>query len=385
MISDDRARSLLTLFVHIVPHLPPEICGVGDYAMAVGGKIEELHPEVRCGYLACGYRRSNATENAAARRDITGHCNVGEIWQCVTNLAEGRAPEEVAIVLHYSGYGFATDGAPTWLADALERRPREWSKCRVVTFFHELFATGRPWDRAFWLSGRQKTVAKRVARASDALLTNRSQNARWLKDAIGCARSSIPHLAIPSNVGEPPQTSVVDQRQPIAVVFGKTRFKEWFLDRNAIQTVQLCKHFKIDRIIDIGPSVDRRNRFFLAHGISLERLGILPAELVSRWLCSARLGFQTYFPGSLAKSGSLAALASHGVPTVIADNVPIATDALEPFVNFLPFEDVLRNTRQLRISVQELANIGAKLLRWYQEHDITAHARLMVKTVGQRE
>src|SRR5438445_738128 len=55
---------LVSLIVHIVPQSPPAICGLGDYATLIGSKMEELWPDVRCGYVACGHQ---AAEQVAER------------------------------------------------------------------------------------------------------------------------------------------------------------------------------------------------------------------------------------------------------------------------------------------------------------------------------
>ena len=101
----------LAQLIHLVPHLPPEICGLGDYATLVGGKIEELHSDIRCAYVACGHRKTVDAANSDTRRDIAGHCSANELWRTVEELATGRSSDELTVVLHYSGYGYAPSGA----------------------------------------------------------------------------------------------------------------------------------------------------------------------------------------------------------------------------------------------------------------------------------
>ena len=195
--------------IHLVPHLPPEICGLGDYATLVGEKMEDLHSDVRSLFLACGHRPTTVATESTAARDVTGSCEANSLWRAVTELVNEQPADQVNLVLHYSGYGYAPNGVPSWLAEAIEHRPADCAEYRVTTVFHELFATGRPWERAFWSSGRQQSVARRIAAASDGLLTNRYESARWLEQATGSPTGSVPHLAVPSNVGEMEQVARV--------------------------------------------------------------------------------------------------------------------------------------------------------------------------------
>ena len=166
---------------------------------------------------------------------------------------KSHSADDICLVLHYSGYGYHASGAPYWLADALERKPSAFASCRVIAFFHELYATGWPWQRACWWSSRQRAVAIRIARYSDELVTNRAQSARWLEQQTGRDDGRVTHLPICSNVGEPEELAPWEVRAPKAVLFGGAKFKESFLKRHA-----KCRQLKSANtsvsyaLIDIG-------------------------------------------------------------------------------------------------------------------------------------
>jgi hypothetical protein len=196
----------------------------------------------------------------------------------------------------------------------MENRPAEWRTARVVTFFHELYATGWPWRRAFWQSARQRRVAERIARASDALMTNREQSARWLESVTGRPAGSVPHLPVPSNVGEPESVPAYEDRPPHAVVFGGVGHKRKFLTgHGARRTAQACRALGITRITDIGAPTPIDHRPFKEAGVEVVQTGYLPKEEVSALLLDARVGFADYNPDYLEKSGVLAAYSAHGV------------------------------------------------------------------------
>src|SRR5689334_1830579 len=117
----------MPLIIHLVPQLPPAICGLGDYAVSVGAKIEDVQPDVRCAYIACGYRNENEFNHEPARRNLPRDCDAEGLWHAVGELVDelaGGAVDRVSLLLHYSGYGYHAGGAPAWLAEALETKPR---------------------------------------------------------------------------------------------------------------------------------------------------------------------------------------------------------------------------------------------------------------------
>jgi hypothetical protein len=63
------------------------------------------------------------------------------------------------IFLQYVGYGYSPDGAPMWLPDALGQWQAEEPARQVIVMFHEMWAYGKPWQRAFWYSRSQKRCA----------------------------------------------------------------------------------------------------------------------------------------------------------------------------------------------------------------------------------
>ena len=265
--------------IHITPQIPPAICGVGDYAAVVGRRMEELCAEVRCGYLAAGHRAAGAgamkdvAKFWGAVEEVTAACSTANGGRIEGLPHPGPLPrgegDRTAIVLHYSGYGYDPSGAPAWLAEALERRPAHLAGVRVVTFFHELYATGKPWQRAFWTSGRQRAAAIRVARASDALATNREQSARWLERQAGLPAESVPHLPICSNVGEPTELVPWDERPRRAVTFGAAAFKRFALRNDAERVAAMLERLGIDELVDIGESTRIAVDAFARHGVAL--------------------------------------------------------------------------------------------------------------------
>lgn len=303
--------------VHIVPHLPPQNSGVGDYATLVGRRMEELGVGVVCGYIAAGCNREELPPDGERVRNITGACDAQSLWRAVEELAIPHPPSPISlsIVLHYSGYGFGQNGCPDWLVDALRNRPSFVS--RVVTYFHELYATSPPWRRAFWYSASQQRIAAEVAGQSDAILTNCRLYARWLEEKTRQPTYSVPSLSVPSNVGEPKEVPELEARPLRAVTFGNVLRKRFALYSDAKQTAQLLQRLRISELVDIGAKCNVDRRAYERSGISVIERGYLNAAETSRALLECRLGLLHCNTHKLGKSGTYAAFAAHGVVPVI--------------------------------------------------------------------
>jgi hypothetical protein len=368
----------MSLVIHVVPQLPPSICGVGDYAALVGGKIEEQSAELRCAYVACGYHAAEESNRSAGRRNATGSCNLVTLWRAIEELVSelaGGTDERMSLVVHYSGYGYARDGAPGWLADALERRPARFAAVRIITMFHELYATSWPWRRAFWYTARQRGVAVRIARISHALITNREASADWLRRAPGHAAGAIASLPIPSNVGEPPENLPWDARAPRAVAFGGANFKRsFFVGRGAKATAALCRKLEIETLICIGARAEIDGRAFRSHGIDVVETGFLPANDVSAHYCVARIALVDYYPGYLAKSGILATAAAHGVPPIFPRRIT-GSDGLRFGEQIWNLEAAMAASRD-EATIQ-LSRMSTSIRDWYDGHNVEHHASLL--------
>lgn len=360
----------MSSILHITPSLPPAVCGVGDYATVVGTSMEQSYSGLGCGYLAAGYRQ---------RRLARAVCTSDWLWQEIgdglDSLPAANRHGDSVIVLHYSGYGYSPDGAPAWLATALESRPAWGVNIRIATFFHELYANGWPWKRAFWQSSRQRSVAIRIARASDRLLTNRGESAAWLERVTGRPAGSVPHLPVPSNVGEPVEVPGYFDRPPQGVVFGGLRFKRPFVQgRGAKTTAGVCQKLGLTRLVDIGKPIDIDRKPFAKAGVEIAQMGYLEKEQVSQQLSKSRVGFFDYFPNHLEKSGILAALAAHGVAPLafepIERRIAHQIDASECSVSLAT---VLLESK-LAKSQQRLAELAACCYEYSHRSTLRLHA-----------
>jgi hypothetical protein len=108
----------------------------------------------------------------------------------------------MAVVLHFSGYGYQKRGVPLWLVEGLRFWARRARTCRLLPFFHELYASGRPWQSSSGYPRCRNTLRSILNLSSLAITPTdlyRKRLSRLRKD------SAIKITAMPvfSNVGEP--------------------------------------------------------------------------------------------------------------------------------------------------------------------------------------
>src|ERR1700674_1080326 len=123
------------------------------------------------------------------------------------------------VLLHYVNYGFERRGCPRWLVDGVALWRAGAPGRRLVTYFHEVYASGPPWRSSFWASPAQRRLAAPLLRASDGAATSLPLYGRMLARW----RPSPPVLVMPvfSTVGEPATVPPPGERGPRAMlVFG---------------------------------------------------------------------------------------------------------------------------------------------------------------------
>jgi hypothetical protein len=174
--------------------------------------------------------------------------------------------------------------------------------------FHEVYASGRPWQSSFWTSPIQRRLAATLAGASDGVVTSLELYASLL---TRIAPSVEVHVSpVFSTVGEPARVPPLRERHPAMVVFGGpgARARAYGEGRKALAAA--CRNWEIEEVLDIGPALSTPQRLGT---IPVRALGPLPAFEVSRLLLGSFGGFLAYPPAFLPKSTIFAAYCSHGL------------------------------------------------------------------------
>src|ERR1051325_4758398 len=147
--------------IQIVPYLPPALSGVGDYAFLLARKLRSAHGINTRFLVADGSWRGGPELDGFAVESIAN----GDPASLQKSLSAAGAAAPV--ILHYVGYGYEKRGCPLWLIRGLESWKRNHRVRRLLVIFHELYASGSPWQSSFWNSPVQRWITARLARLAD--------------------------------------------------------------------------------------------------------------------------------------------------------------------------------------------------------------------------
>jgi hypothetical protein len=175
----------LSTLLQIVPRVPGGIDGVGDYALTIA---EKLRAKFECDTLFATFQISSAVNTA------------GFEVVPLESLISDAARKYEHTLLHYVNYGFQKRGVPFRLLSIL-RGLRGQHHGKLVTIFHELYASRPPWSSAFWLQPLQIHLAKSVGRLSDACLVSSDNFLFELRRMVPSAHVEL--HPVPSGLGEP--------------------------------------------------------------------------------------------------------------------------------------------------------------------------------------
>lgn len=332
----------------LVQLLPPGTGGVSDYVECLQGQWREM-----------GLSNHVLSLSEQGSRELPLVTRLKQVLQI-----ECRP---VSLLLHFSGYGFHQRGLAFWLPREIERARRELGDdLQVVTMFHELFASGPPWRSAFWLSGLQASIARRIARDSDSVFTNAGLYANWLRSQVSAA-VLIDLCPVFSTVGEPASVRDAGEREMCLVVFGSESTRHRALDRLPRQA-QLLQEAGITEVVEVGSGRSYRwTDTALAHRF----IGRLDSVALGRLLEQSAFGLIDYPPTHLGKSSVFAAYAVHGCVTLNTAAPAGACDGLQATEHYLALEKTEWSAVDLRAR-QRITDAGR---RWYADHPLSIQAQ----------
>jgi hypothetical protein len=359
------------MLIQVVPQRTVEPNGVADYALA----------------LACALREYNGTGSvflsSARLMPMQDEWNTISLprrqAQVLSDAIRSLSAETKAqaVLLHFAGYGYQKRGIPLWLANGLRIWRRHESHVPLLTIFHELYATNRPWRSAFWLSPMQKQIARSVLRLSSSAVTpTKLYSKRLLHWANGNQSKVVTALPVFSNVGEPGCGPSPSARGATAVVFGLAGVEDRLFGIYRTEVERIVSTLEVEKIIDIGPRLSSMPGTLA--GIPVISKGVLPQRAVSDLLQQARFGFVAYPVDVIGKSGVFAAYAAHGVvPIVLSEQTRLVSyDGVRPGQHFFDGRHLAE-----RVGADHLSSIQSELFKWYASHSSRAHAEFLARSI----
>jgi len=300
---------------HIVPSVPPEYNGLGDYAF----QLCRHWPEPRPGWEILARRLPEGAKEHWPEASMRTFESSGRGLADALGQSSART-----VVLHYVGYAYAKRGAPLWLPGTLAAWKANTGG-RLIVIFHELYAVGPPWSSPFWLLPLQMRVAKRLAAIGDAWTTSCPDYLRVLRERLRVDMSKGGMIPIGTNI-EPVRGPKPARPWPSMlkiVVFGLplTRLRTLRCHRNLLGRVR--QRGLIEKLVLIGRSEAARDVQEATNAI-LDSIGcetatgydLEPAD-ISALLLDSHVGLLHNSCGTMTKSGVFAAYCTHGLVTVV--------------------------------------------------------------------
>jgi len=186
--------------LQIVPHLPGSFDGVGDYAVNLARALAADHGIV-------------TTFLVAAKPSVTSK----DGFAIVSGLDASDSGRHENIILHYANYGYQPRGVPLALRTFVKKLRRQ-IRGSWVTMFHELYASGPPWQSAFWLRPFQARIAHDLIDASNSCVVSNAPIERAIH-AYDPGKE-IHTVPVMSNFGEPELIDSVSSRKRWAICGG---------------------------------------------------------------------------------------------------------------------------------------------------------------------
>lgn len=348
------------MITQIVPTLPPAVDGLGDYALNLARQLRRDRGLETHFLIGDPHWEGTAKlEGFACTRLKKRHPNT------LRSQLGDRA------LLHYSGYGYAQRGYPSWLAAGLER----WHGKRkhLVTLFHEVYTydCGPPWTSSFWLSPLQKHLATRLVRLSDRALTTRQGYAQLLHALRAGKQKEIPIYPVFSSIGEPAELPALAQRDRRLIIFGHRNTRSLAYEQFGSVLQRICQGLEIEAIYDIGKPLPHQSSSL--HGVPIVEMGVTPAPQVSQLMLSAIAGFLCFPPPEyLAKSTIFAAYCAHGLIPILASASPVPVDGLEASKHYWPADAKIG-----KLSLDIGSAIARRANAWYQHHCLSRQATVL--------
>jgi hypothetical protein len=368
-VHEQRYRSTL---IQVLPRRTAEPDGIANYATALARSLRTDH-DVNTVFLS-GTPSVHAmpVEDdwktvCVPRRQAETLADTIQMLLAQTNAR--------AVVLHFSGYGYQKRGVPFWLVQGLRVWNRRAGRVPLLAIFHELYATGRPWNSSFWLCPFQKQIARNVLNLSSTAITPTDLYRKRLSEWRDGNAIKITAMPVFSGVGEAGCGSRPCARTASAVVFGLAGVEDRLFGTYRLEMERVISALGIEQIFDVGPRLFSTPRTLA--GVPVISNGALPQNAVSELLQNARFGFLAYPLDFVGKSGVFAAYAAHGVVPIVLSEREGAFDGLQRSQHFL---DGLR--LGTGAGDEELASIQCKLFTWYMSHSVKVQAQFLVNSLS---
>lgn len=341
-------RSIL----QIVPAFRPDVDGMGDFSRRLGSALWEKY-SIRSHYVVFRQPRLPLDVREIAPNTISypSASSSAFLLSHVEDLRKIRTFD--AILVHYGPYAYSPLGTPKAFGKTFDTLGKDLN---LSVFFHELYASGRPWKRAFWTKKEQKQCVADLLRETTIAFTSNSEYMQKL-ESLNMAASPIVKIPVVSNIGEPLLLPPLAERTRQLVIFGQiaNRVRLYKEHKGTLQAT--CKLLGVHTVIDVGSGSSSLIPSQLGQAV-VRRVGWMDDPQLSALLSDSVAGAIGYWPDVWEKSGVMAAYQAHAMIPVLVPLESRRTQA-PPFVPYVVVEDLCRvATKDGSISIEQMQSIS---------------------------
>lgn len=346
----------------LTPTLPPDVCGVGDHSVNFAHALREHAERVTAIHVRC--------PNPAPGLPFDRIDHWDRRPDSLSGLLERHGTE--CLWLQYSGYGYAYQGLPEFLVRALQQVDK---RIAVAVYFHQIHCrAGQLGWKGVFIAPRQRSIATRLARRADVVLTSCELYRRAIAKDCGVANEKLHQLPIGSNIPIP----IVEPSERlrlrslfgwsgdlrVAIAFGSSGTQAKALRENRQSLKMAVETGAIHRIVCVGgapssPPLDLADSCASAVRPIITELGHQPPRRIAELLLAADVAVTGNERRKFAKSGTMMAFAMAGLPVLVADagDSSHETNAADAFVPTISLDELaqLAADDHARIHRQRLA------------------------------
>jgi len=355
--------------LQIVPGLPPNLDGIGDYALRLAEELYSSH-SIGSSFLV-GRPGTPLAPHPGMQAVAVQSRSAASL---VSALQSGYTKRPSHILLHFSPYGYQHRGVPAWLVEGLKDYLAQ-NNVKFIICFHELDVTGLPpWRSGFWAAPIQRLLLKRLLKLAHYSYTN-TENHRYRLESLDEGRVAIiPNFTtIPRLANGPAEES----RRRDIIVFGRTGHRRHIYHLGMAALEELCTSLQIDRVLDIGEPIEGFTTTRLGPA-TVVQCGALPSAQISRLMSESTGLFIVYTAPMLLKSSVYAAACAHGLVTFLHDDSRPLRSCPHLLTNtdFVPLPLTADQRNML-----DLAELSSRVLSRYSDRSVQAAANTIARAL----
>lgn len=371
-----QTRSIL----QIVSGFKPSVDGMGDFSRRLGNALWQ-HSEIQSHFLV--YKTPDSPfDSQEILPNTLSYCAEPSASAFIEEIDRMQHKRKFdCVLLHYGPYAYSSTGAP---AEFVEEIVGLADDTRLLVFFHELYASGPVWKRAFWTKSQQRDSVSRLLQVADVAFTS---NAKYMQrlGALNASATKLIKIPIFSNIGEPEGLRPLALRPRQIVIFGQlvTRIRLYQDHRRALEDI--CRKLRIEKVFDVGSGKSEHIPKTLANA-QVRSTGWMDEQQLSDLMANSIAGVVGYWPDVWEKSGVMASYEAHTLVPILVELEPRNI----PTPSYLPYilaENILRlSVGSASIPDAEVQKIADAAHEYYiRNQSVNRCAEVIAKCTAQRD